>query len=154
MEDHARGEWRQLKVGRNLTALYQHVSSGQHNIGIQFIGKPWEQLRSIPVDREGEFVYSLRPRTKYPCRLLCEIKVVNNVKVVTIRSTYKIENQTLYPLELTLVDETGHPVYSLEKIAPGQDYSLPIDAATQNKIRIQPDREHDDGIRPAYLLNL
>lgn len=79
---------------------------------------------------------------------------MNNVKVVTIRSTYKIENQTLYPLELTLVDETGHPVYSLEKIAPGQDYSLPIDAATQNKIRIQPDREHDDGIRPAYLLNL
>ena len=44
------------------------------------------------------------------------MKVQDNVKVVTIRSTYKIENQTLYPLELTLIDDTGHPVYSLEKI--------------------------------------
>jgi vacuolar protein sorting-associated protein 13A/C len=109
---------------------------------VQFVGKTWEQLRSVPVDREGEYVFSLRPRTeKYSNRLLCEVKVVDNVKVVTIRSTYKIENQTLYPLELTLVDDTGHPVYSLEKIAPGQDYSLPIEAVSQNKIRIQPDRK-------------
>lgn len=121
----------------------QHVpSSGQHSIGLQFVGKPWEQLRSIPVDREGEYIFTLRPRTeKYPHRLLCEVKVVDTVKVVTIRSTYKIENLTLYPLEITLVDDTGHPVQSLEKIAPGQDYSLPIEAVTLNKIRIQPDRE-------------
>lgn len=109
---------------------------------MQFVGKDWEQLRGIPVDREGEYVFSLRPRTeKYPNRLLCEVKVVDNVKVVIIRSTYKIENQTLYPLELTLVDDTGHPISSLEKIYPGQDYSLPIEAVTHNKIRIQPDRK-------------
>ena len=103
----------------------QHVSSsGQHNIGVQFVGKPWEQLRSIPVDREGEYTFSLRPRTeKYSNRLLCEVKVEDNVKVVTIRSTYKIENQTLYPLELTLVDDTGHPVHSLERICMRR-YSL------------------------------
>lgn len=118
------------------------MSSGQHNIGIQFIGKPWEQLRGIPVDREGEFVFSLRPRTeKYPSRLLCEIKVIDNAKVVIIRSAYKIENLTLYPLEVMLVDDTGRPVSSLEKIAPGQDYSLPIEAATKNRVRIQPDRK-------------
>lgn len=106
------------------------------------MGKPWEQLRSIPVDREGEYVFSLRPRTeRYPSRLLCEVKVVDMVKVVTIRSTYKVENHTLYPLELTLVDDTGHPVYSLEKIAPGQDYSLPIEAVSSSRIRIQPDRK-------------
>ncbi|KAG6911962.1 hypothetical protein DXG01_000210 [Tephrocybe rancida] len=121
--------------------MREHVSSsGQHSIGVQLVGKPWERLRSIPVDREGEFVFSLRPRTKFPSRLLCEVKVMENVKVVTIRSAYKIENQTLYPLELTVVDDMGHPVYSLEKIAPGQDYSLPIEAVTQNKIRIQPDQ--------------
>ncbi|RDB28887.1 Vacuolar protein sorting-associated protein 13 [Hypsizygus marmoreus] len=121
--------------------MREHVSSsGQHSIGVQFIGKAWEKLRSIPVDREGEYVFSLRPRTKYPSRLLCEVKVIDNVKVVTIRSTYKVENLTLYPLELTLVDDTGHPVYSLEKIAPGHDYSLPIEAVMQNKIRIQPDQ--------------
>ncbi|GLB36151.1 putative vacuolar protein sorting-associated protein [Lyophyllum shimeji] len=121
--------------------MREHIpSSGQHSIGLQFIGKAWEPLRSVPVDREGEFTFTLRPRTKYPSRLLCEVKVVENVKIVTIRSVYKVENQTLYPLELTLVDDMGHPVYSMEKIAPGHDYSLPIEAVTQNKIRIQPDQ--------------
>lgn len=86
-------------------------------------------------------MFSLRPRARYLNRVLCEIKVVDNVKVITIRSTYKIENHTLYPLELTLVDDAGRPVYSTEKIAPGEDYSLPIEAVAQNKVRIQPDRK-------------
>ncbi|KAJ7783787.1 vacuolar protein sorting-associated protein 13 [Mycena maculata] len=122
--------------------MREHVpSSGQHNVGVQFDGKPWEQLRSIPVDREGEFIFTLRPRTeKYPNRLLVEVTVVDTVKVVTLRSTYKVENLTLYPLEVTLVDDIGHPIQSLEKVAPGEHYSLPIEAVTSNKIRIQPDQ--------------
>uniref|UniRef100_A0A0W0G3E4 Putative vacuolar protein sorting-associated protein vps13 n=1 Tax=Moniliophthora roreri TaxID=221103 RepID=A0A0W0G3E4_MONRR len=76
----------------------------------------------------------------YAAYRLIAKEIVDNVKVVTIRSTYKVENLTLYPLEITLVDEHGHPVYSLEKIVPGKDYSLPIEAVNQNKIRIQPDQ--------------
>jgi vacuolar protein sorting-associated protein 13A/C len=111
------------------------MSSGQHSIGVQFIGKPWEQLRSIPVDREGEYTFSLRPRIeKYSNRLLCEVKVQDNVKTVTIRSTYKIENKTLYPLELTLVDDVGQPVYSLEKI--GTSFHLMI--LVRNCIQLEP----------------
>ncbi|KAJ7254114.1 hypothetical protein B0H12DRAFT_1202424 [Mycena haematopus] len=122
--------------------MREHVpSSGQHSVGLQFDGKPWEQLRSIPVDREGEYIFTLRPRTeKYPHRLLVEVKVVDTVKVVTLRSTFKIENLTLYPIELTLVDDAGHPIQSLEKVAPGEHYSLPIEAVTLNKVRIQPDQ--------------
>ncbi|KAF8898743.1 hypothetical protein BD779DRAFT_1795358 [Infundibulicybe gibba] len=122
--------------------MRENVStSSQHLIGVQFIGKSWEQLRGIPVDREGEFVFSLRPRTdKYPFRLLCEVTVVDNIKIITIRSTYKIKNDTLYPLEMTLVDDGGRPAYSLEKILPGQDFSLPIEAVTRHRIRIQPDQ--------------
>ncbi|KAK7468899.1 Vacuolar protein sorting-associated protein 13 [Stygiomarasmius scandens] len=122
--------------------MREHVSgSGQHNIGIRFVNKSWEPVPAVAVDREGEFVFTLRPRTeKHSNRLLCEVKVVDNVKVVTIRSTYKVDNQTLYPLEITLVDEHGHPVYSLEKVAPGQDFCLPIEAVNENRIRIQPDQ--------------
>ncbi|THV04954.1 vacuolar protein sorting-associated protein 13 [Dendrothele bispora CBS 962.96] len=122
--------------------MREHVSgSGQHTIGIRFVNKSWEPVPSLAVDREGEFVFTLRPRSEnHNNRLLCEVKVVDNVKVVTIRSTYKVENQTLYPLEITLVDEHGHPVYSLEKVAPGQDFCLPIEAVNQNRIRIQPDQ--------------
>lgn len=93
-------------------------SSAQQNIGVQFVGKSWENLRSLPIDREGEFTFSLKPRIdKLPARILCEVTLENNTKVVTIRSTYIVENKTLYPLELTLVDANGHPVYSLQKIS-------------------------------------
>lgn len=87
-------------------------------------------------------MFTLRPRTeKYPARLLCEVKVVDNVKIVTIRSTYLVENLTLYPLELMLVDEHGQPTYSLERIVPGQDFALPVEVASKYRIRLQPDRE-------------
>lgn len=96
----------------------QHISSTAHNsIGLQFIGKAWDQVRSIPVDREGEYMFSLRPKTeRHASRVICEVAVEDNVKVVTLRSTYKVVNETLYPLEITLVDESGQPVRSLEKI--------------------------------------
>ncbi len=69
------------------------------------------------MDKEGQYTYSLRPRTdKVINKLMCEISIKDNVKTVTLRSTYKVENQTLYPLELTLVDSSGHPVYPVEKI--------------------------------------
>ena len=86
------------------------------------------------------------------------------MKVVTLRSTYKVVNQTLYPLEITIVDEAGQPVRSLDKIGmyfartvphyvcpeltyvsmsvPGQDYALPIEGIATNRIRVQPDREY------------
>lgn len=120
----------------------EHVASlVQHRIGLQFDEKPWEQLRSIPVDREGEYMFLLRSQTsKNRHRVLCEVKVVDSVKVVTLRSTYKIENHTLYPLELMLVDGKGQPLHSLEKLAPGEGYSLPIDTVTQSRVRLQPDQ--------------
>ncbi|KAF8622462.1 hypothetical protein AX15_006983 [Amanita polypyramis BW_CC] len=120
----------------------EHVSSFvQHSICLHFDGKPWEKLRSIPVDREGEYTFLLRPRTsKHLNRLLCEVKVVDSVKVVTLRSTYKIENNTLFPLELMLVNDQGQPLHSVEKLAPGQSYSVPIDMVMQCRVRLQPDQ--------------
>lgn len=120
MEDNERGAAIHDFISHESTNSYhtQHISSTAHNsIGLQFIGKAWDQVRSIPVDREGEYMFSLRPKTeRYASRVICEVSVEDNVKVVTLRSTYKVVNETLYPLEVTLVDESGHPVRSLEKI--------------------------------------
>ena len=96
----------------------KHVNANRNNtISLRFDGKPWEQLRNIPVDREGEFVYTLRPRLhQVSDRLMCQVEVKDHVKVVTLRSTYKIQNQTLYPLELVLVNSENNPVDSVQKI--------------------------------------
>ena len=98
-------------------------TSPRHSIRVAFPDGPWESVQSIPVDREGEYIFSLWKRRDdqgakkvlETSRLLCEVRVMDNVKVVTIRSTYRVENRTLYPLELALADE-GPFSFSMEKI--------------------------------------
>jgi vacuolar protein sorting-associated protein 13A/C len=69
------------------------------------------------VDKEGQFPVLLRPRVDDILhRLLCDVVVEDNVKVVTLRSTYKIDNECLYPIEVILVDEHNKPAYPLQKI--------------------------------------
>ena len=132
-------------------------SSRNNTIGIQFHGRTWQPLRCIPVDTEGESVYILRPRTgPVSDRLLCEIRVEETVKIVTLRSTYMVDNLTLYPLELVLVDANNKPDYTVQKLgesldqptniqgtnsslAPGRSYSVPIEAVTQHRLKIRPD---------------
>ncbi|KAF8516153.1 hypothetical protein BU17DRAFT_51124 [Hysterangium stoloniferum] len=122
--------------------MREHVSITGHNaIGVQFVGKPWDPLRNIPVDREGNYTYTLRPKTgKVSARLLCEVTLKGHVKIVTLRSTFKIQNSTLYPMELMLLDQAGHPAYAVEKIAPGDDFALPIDAVIDTRITLRPDQ--------------
>jgi vacuolar protein sorting-associated protein 13A/C len=40
----------------------------------------------------------------------------DNVKVITLRSTYNVENLTSYPIELILVDSSNKPAYAVQKI--------------------------------------
>ncbi|KAG8880371.1 hypothetical protein FRB97_000908 [Tulasnella sp. 331] len=125
-------DWKTMREG--------NASSRSNTLALQFQGKSWEPVRNIPVDREGEFVYALRPRTqKVADRLLCEVTVKDNVKIVTLRSTYKIENLTLYPVDVILVDARGKPSYALQKLAPGGNYCIPIDAILQNDLQVRPD---------------
>jgi vacuolar protein sorting-associated protein 13A/C len=89
-----------------------------HNsIGIFLEDTPWERVKHISVEREGEQIYRLKPRLdKVSHRLLCEIKLVNNVKIVTIRSTFKVQNLTLVPSEMILVDAHGKKASDVFKL--------------------------------------
>ncbi len=71
----------------------------------------------MSVDREGDFSYSLRPRKdQVPHRLVCDIKLKDNVKIVTLRSSMKIENQTHLPMEMVLIDASGKASSEVYKI--------------------------------------
>jgi vacuolar protein sorting-associated protein 13A/C len=87
----------------------QNVSAVRHNsLGVQLLDTPWESLRGISVDREGEQILSLRPRLeKVTHQMDCEIKIENNVKVITFRSTLNVENMTSLPIEMIVVDAHG-----------------------------------------------
>jgi vacuolar protein sorting-associated protein 13A/C len=86
-----------------IDVTFKHAPSGDSSITVQFVDQAWEKLSGVPVDREGEYTFALRPRAeKYYNRLLCEIKVEASIKIVTLRSTYRVHNRTLYPLEIAV----------------------------------------------------
>ena len=96
----------------------QNVMSGSHNsLVISLSGTSWERLKGISVEREGERVYALRPKLdKVTHRLICEVSLEDNVKIVTLRSTFKVENLTLVPAEMVVVDDKGSKASDVFKI--------------------------------------
>jgi vacuolar protein sorting-associated protein 13A/C len=69
------------------------------------------------VDREGEHVHALRPKiNRVKHRVACEVKLKDNVKIVTLRSTFSVENATLVPVELAIVDANGKRASEIYKI--------------------------------------
>lgn len=95
------------------------TSHNQLDLSIEESG--WEKLKSIHVDREGEHVHTLRPKVNSVYhRLLCEVKLVDNVKVVTFRSTFLVENRSLVNAEMVIVDGNGKKsskVYTIRKFS-------------------------------------
>jgi vacuolar protein sorting-associated protein 13A/C len=117
----------------------------RHNaLGIQLQDTPWEALRGISVDREGEHVLALRPKLdKVSHQLMCEIRLDKNIKVVTFRSTFNVENETSLPIEMIIVDAHGKASGGAMKIDPGQSCPLPLEAAYEKRFRLRPLSESD-----------
>nr|CAG8504476.1 8535_t:CDS:10 [Entrophospora candida]CAG8514013.1 6898_t:CDS:10 [Entrophospora candida] len=109
-------------------------------LGIQFDGSNWECIRDIHVDREGEKLYILRPKlNNVSHRLMVDIKLEDNIKVVTFRSVLVVENRTLLTIELLIIDSDKKDVKKVYQIAPGEDCPLPIEAAYHNQFKIRPE---------------
>ncbi|UZJ53507.1 hypothetical protein CBS101457_002827 [Exobasidium rhododendri] len=127
------GDWKLMR---------EHIieSSGVNELSVHLEGTTWERIKHLSVDQEGEKVINLRPKMdKVTHRMLCEVKLENNVKVITLRSTFNIENNTLVPIEFVLLDADRKLTDRIHKIAPGQSCPVPIEAAYHNQIRLRPD---------------
>lgn len=118
------------------------MESGGNMLSLQIEGMPWERIKHVSVDREGESIIALRPKLdKVAHRLLCDVKLVDNVKVVTFRSAFNIENRTMVPVEVVVLDAEGELSSVIRHMNPGEDCPVPIEAAYHNRIRLRPDRE-------------
>ncbi|RMZ73838.1 vacuolar sorting-associated vps13 [Pyrenophora seminiperda CCB06] len=71
-------------------------------LGIKLEGSGFESLTRVPVHREGEFLYNLKPKQdRIQHRLLVDVKLgSDNIKNITIRSPLLVENNTQIPIEL------------------------------------------------------
>ncbi|KAH8555467.1 hypothetical protein BGW37DRAFT_419803 [Umbelopsis sp. PMI_123] len=122
-------------------ARRQASYKGGNMIGLQMQGGPlWESLKNVSVDHEGEHIYVLRPKIDdVSHRLVVDIKLVDNVKVVTLRSAMVVENRTLLPVDVVMVDGRGNIASPIHKIAPGDDYAVPIQSSYLHSLRVRPD---------------
>ncbi|KAG0226679.1 hypothetical protein BGW42_003469 [Actinomortierella wolfii] len=137
----------QLKDGASLPwrfddwrKMRETVTSKKNTLGIQFDGVPWESLKDIPVEREGRSLYLLRPKlNKVSHRIVVDIQIKNNVKVVTFSSALLVENATSIPIEVVVVDDKKKHLSSIQKIAPGDSFSVPIESAYKDQLLVRPD---------------
>ncbi|KAK0305778.1 Vacuolar protein sorting-associated protein 13 [Friedmanniomyces endolithicus] len=109
-------------------------------IGVRLQGSGFDSIDRIPVNREGEDLYNLKPRKdKVQHRMLVEVKLgTDNVKYITLRSPLLVENHTQIPLELGIYSpEEGH-LLKIEKIAPGEARPAPVGAAFLHSLVVRP----------------
>ncbi|KAF9968752.1 hypothetical protein BGZ73_009156, partial [Actinomortierella ambigua] len=124
-------DWRKMR---------ETVARKKNTLGIQFDGVPWESVKDIPVEREGRSLYLLRPKLdKVSHRVVVDIQIKNNVKVVTFSSALLVENATSVPIEVVVVDDKKKHLSSVQKIPPGDSFSVPIESAYKNQLLVRPD---------------
>jgi len=111
-------------------------------IGIKLEGSGFDSIENIPVNREGETLYNLKPRKdKILHRLLIDVKLgADSVKYITLRSPLLVENKTQIPIELGVFSpEEGH-LLKIEKIPPGEARPAPVGACFMHSLVVRPDQ--------------
>lgn len=115
--------------------------SAASSVTVLIEGSGFDTVKNVRLNREGEFLYSLRPKTDNTLhRLLVEVKLgSDNIKYVTLRSPLVVENETQIPLELGVYDAQEGHLLKIEKIAPGESRPAPVAAAYVKSLLIRPD---------------
>ncbi|PHH90856.1 hypothetical protein CDD83_2455 [Cordyceps sp. RAO-2017] len=117
------------------------LSDYQNDVGIRLEGSGFDAVKNVRINREGEFLFGLRPKTDNVLHRLCvDVKLgSDNVKNVTLRSPLLVENATQIPIELGIYDaEDGH-LLKIEKIAPGDARPAPVGAVFEKRVLVRPD---------------
>ncbi|KAH8926014.1 hypothetical protein BT69DRAFT_1239533 [Atractiella rhizophila] len=115
-------------------------AGGDNTISVKVENGHWDSVRQISFQREGKQVFHLKPRIEnITHRLVCDIQLKDNVKIVTFRSPFVIENFNEMPIDLEIVDTFGKAA-ATHSIPPGESYAVPIEAAYNQRLRFRPDK--------------
>ena len=139
LSDGEEAPWRFEEWERMRENLAPEGSSGV--IGIKLEDSGFDSVSKIPVTKEGETIYTLRPRKdKILHRLLVEVKLgEDNVKYITFRSPLSVENNTQIPIEIGVFNPEEGDLLKIEKIQPGESRPAPVGAAFIHSLLVRPD---------------
>jgi len=140
LEDGEEAPWRFEDWEKMRENLSPENNSGI--VGVRLEGSGFDSINRIPINREGEALYSLRPRKDQVLhRLLVEVTLgADNVKYITFRSPLLVENKTQIPVELGVFDAQEGHLLKIEKIAPGESRPAPVGAAFLKSLLVRPDQ--------------
>ncbi|KAI1002652.1 Vacuolar protein sorting-associated protein 13 [Podosphaera aphanis] len=140
LRDGEEGPWRFKDWDKMRENLSSEANHGM--VGVKLEGSGFDSINKIPVNREGEYLYSLRPRRdEILHRLLVEITMGDdNVKCITFRSPLLVENKTRIPVEIGIFDVQHGHLLKIEKIPPSESRPAPIGAAFTKYLLIRPDQ--------------
>jgi vacuolar protein sorting-associated protein 13A/C len=120
------GDWRERSVGDS------------NRISIQLAAE-WESVKWISVDREGVEGYVLRPMVdEVSHKLVAEVKLRDNVKVVVLRSALVFVNMTEIELEVVTINEAGKITSKVHLIKPGEEFGFGIEASYWDRVLVRP----------------
>ena len=126
------------------TAVRETLTPEGHGgvVGVKLEGSGFDSINRIPVVREGETVYALKPKQENVLhRLLVEVTLgPDNVKYITFRSPLLIENNTQIPVELGVFSPGEGHLLKIEKILPGDARPAPVGSAYLHSVVIRPDQ--------------
>jgi vacuolar protein sorting-associated protein 13A/C len=111
-------------------------------VGVKLEGSGFDSINRIPVIREGETLYNLKPKKdRILHRMLVEVVLgADNVKYITFRSPLLVENKTHVPVEIGVYSaEEGH-LLKIEKILPGEGRPAPVGSAFVHALVLRPDQ--------------
>lgn len=139
LQDGETAPWRFEEWEKMRESLAPEGASGI--VGVKLEDSPFESVEEISVNREGEQLYTLRPaKDDILHRLLCEVRLGHdNVKYITFRSPFLIENNTQIPVEMGILDSGGAHLVRVYKIVPGGSQPAPVAAAYWQAVIIRPD---------------
>jgi hypothetical protein len=73
-------------------------------------------------------------------QLVCDVKVTNKIKVITLRSTMRVINATKVPIEICLSSNKGTVITEQQKfkVHAGESFSVPIVSAVRDHVFWRP----------------
>lgn len=120
-------------VRENLSTDMQKV-----NLGVRLKNSPYDPVRNVSVTSVGEHLHVLYPKThRVLHRLLCEIKIEDDLKKITLRSALNVDNRTQFNVQARVTASGGSPV--MWTIEPSSTRAIPIQYAYDYPIEIRPD---------------
>lgn len=122
----------------------EKVNLGKNMFGVQIEECGWENLTHIPVDRESQRTYRLRPEYKgISHRLVVDIHLENNIKTVTFRSGLIVENRSSQTMQVAMIHSDRRFASEIVELQPYEIYNVPILLAYNRWLVMRPsDKYH------------